>query len=314
MKSKKGALQISFGWLFAIIVGAFIIFLAIFASTKILDTGNQESDTKIAKQILVLLNPLESAFSTDTATSFEVPSNTRIYASCDSSRGFGKQRIMVSQYTFNKWSDEGLNVSFENKYIFSEYPLEGKKFYLFSKPLEMPFKVADLIYMTSDSKEYCFEDMPETWDQKEALRNMHASNPKLVVENCSEQSIMVCFSSSQNCDIIVNSDDGRGYVSKNGTRMYFTSESLMMAAIFSDPSLYECQVVRLMQRTSQLAKIYRDKETIIARTDCNSNLGSKLDMLSDLSEKAKDSGDLGIIQDTSEDISDINENTVCRLW
>lgn len=309
--NKNAALQISFGWLFAIIVGAVILFLAIFAATKILDTGKIESDTKIAKQILVLFNPLESSFSTDTATHFDVPSDTRIYNSCEFEEGFGKQKLQVSQQTFGKWSTEGLNVSFQNKYIFSEDPLQGKRFYLFSKPLEMPFKVADLIYMTSDSKDYCFEDMPEG-DQKEALRSLNESNPKLVLTNCSPESIKVCFGASTDCDVNVN--EASQYVTKNGTRIYFTSESLMMAAIFSDPTLYECQVVRLMQRTAQIARLYEDKESIIKRVGCNSNLGAYLNQLSTLAKRANGSSDLKNIQAIADDINERNSNTICRLW
>ncbi|VVB79760.1 Uncharacterised protein [uncultured archaeon] len=311
MRTKKAALQISFGWLFAIIVGAVILFLAIFAATKILDTGNTQSDTQIAKQILILLNPLESSFSTDTATHFDVPADTRLYNSCTSEEGFGKQKIRVSQQTFGKWSTEGLNVSFENKYIFSTDPLQGKRFYLFSKPLEMPFKVADLIYMTSDSKDYCFEDMPDG-EQKDALRSLNESNPKLVLTNCSPESIKICFGASTDCDINVN-EVGQ-YVNKNGTRMYFTSDSLMMAAIFSDPTLYECQIVRLMQRTAQIARLYEDKESIIKATGCDSNLAPDLNQLSTFAKKAKDSGDLKGIQLIADDINEKNSNTICRLW
>lgn len=308
---KRGALQISFGWLFAIIVGAVILFLSIFAAVKILNQGNTQSDTEIAKSVLILLNPLESSFTTGTTTSFTVPSDTRMYNSCDFEEGFGKQKIRVSQKTFNKWSEEGLNVSFQNKYIFSENPLEGKKFYLFSKPLEMPFKVADLIYLTSDSRDYCLEDMPDG-DLREEILALSQSNPKLVLENCSEKSINVCFGSSTNCDINVN--DVSQYVTKEGARMYFTSDSLMMAAIFSDPVLYECQIVRLMKRTAQIAKLYQDKESIIKRAGCTSNLGSDLNQLSNLAEKAENSGDLRSIQTAVDSINEKNSDASCRLW
>lgn len=308
---KCAAVQISFGWLFAIIVGAIILFLSIFIATKIINTGNTESDTKIAKQILVLLNPLESSFSTDVATSFDVPSETRIYNSCESENGFGEQKLKVSQKTFGEWSKEGLDVSFENKYIFSEDPLEGRKFYLFSKPLEMPFKVADLIYMTSDSKDYCFEDMPRG-ELRDAIESLNESNPKLVLTNCSAESIKVCFGYSTDCDVNVN--EGAGTVEKNGEIMVFTSDSLMMAAIFSDPELYECQVVRLMQRTAQIARLYEDKESIIKRTGCDSNLAADLNQLSIIAKKTKDSNDLRDIQGIADSINDKNSNTICRLW
>ena len=42
MDNKKGQLNISFGWLFAIIVGATILVLVIFGVTKIVKTSQQE--------------------------------------------------------------------------------------------------------------------------------------------------------------------------------------------------------------------------------------------------------------------------------
>ena len=44
MMENQGALQISFGWLFAIIVGAFIIFLAIFGMTKLFQIESSALD------------------------------------------------------------------------------------------------------------------------------------------------------------------------------------------------------------------------------------------------------------------------------
>ena len=51
MKGKKGFLQISFAWLFALIVGAFVLFLAIYSITKIISTENTAQDAKASKQI-----------------------------------------------------------------------------------------------------------------------------------------------------------------------------------------------------------------------------------------------------------------------
>ena len=72
--NKRGFLQISFAWLFAIIIGAFILVLAIYASTKIIKTEQLSLDAKTAKEIGVLLNPLETGFETGKTTSIKLPS------------------------------------------------------------------------------------------------------------------------------------------------------------------------------------------------------------------------------------------------
>ena len=64
MKNKKGELQFSFAWVFAILVGAFILFLAIFGVYKFMKIQGEIQDAETAKDIGILLNPLESSFET----------------------------------------------------------------------------------------------------------------------------------------------------------------------------------------------------------------------------------------------------------
>ena len=121
----------SFAWLFAIIVGAFILFLAIYAATKIVNTEQTSLDAQAAKEIGVLLNPLETGFETGKTTSLRLPSETRIYNRCNNNGVFGRQIIQISQKSFNEWSDTDVNVGFSNKHIFSEDYVEVKKFFIF---------------------------------------------------------------------------------------------------------------------------------------------------------------------------------------
>ena len=60
MRTKRG-LEISFAWMFSIIVGAAIIFLAVFAAVKLVNLGKQQTDTEVGKQLGILLNPIETS-------------------------------------------------------------------------------------------------------------------------------------------------------------------------------------------------------------------------------------------------------------
>ena len=81
--NKKAYLQISFAWLFAIIVGAFILFLAIYGVTKLIKTEETTQEARTGKEISVLLNPLETSFETGKTTSLTLPIETRIYNKCN---------------------------------------------------------------------------------------------------------------------------------------------------------------------------------------------------------------------------------------
>ena len=301
----KGYLQISFTWLFAIIAGAFILFIAIFMTSKLIGTEQMTQDLKSGKEIGVLLNPVEMGFESAKSTSITMPVETRITTRCEEDSKFGEQIINLSQKSFGKWTETNTEVRFLNKYIFSQNP-EGKTFYIFAKPFELGFKVADLIYITSSEKEYCFEEtIPD--DIKDEISMLNQKNLLTdSAEPCPDSSIKICFSGS--CDIEVNSN----YVEKEGNRMYFNGDALMYAAIFSDSENYECQVKRLMQRVSSLASLYEDKANFISMRGCNSNLN--LLGLKSVAEGLSSSANLNLVSSTAEDINDKNKFAGCRLW
>jgi hypothetical protein len=305
MKSKK-AMQLPFAWIFASLVGAFILFMAIYIAVKMINTGEEEADLKTGTEIGILLNPLETSFQDSQKTYFSLSAETRIYPGCSESGTFGEQTIKISQLSFKKWTDTNLKTSFQNKYIFSRNYSEGKKFYLFSKPFEMPFKVADLVYLSSSNEKYCFMDAPE--NIKEELDGLGQEN--IATKNCSANSIKVCFSSSEGCDIKV--DYSGKVVVKKADRLYFEGDSLMYAAIFSDKAIYECQLNRLMKRTAQLSALYRDKASLVSKEDCNSNLD--LAILSASASNLGDSSGLIVVNNIAEEIKQQNDVADCKLW
>lgn len=310
--SNKGLLQISFAWLFAIIAGAIIIIIAVFAVSKIVHVGQYESGAETQKQIGVLLNPLETGFQSGEVTSLLLPVKSRIYNRCDNLSGiFGKQTIRLSQQSLGKWSIPPNGVSFNNKYIFSNNVTEGKQFLLFSKPFNFPFKISDLIYLTSASDKYCFVNTPP--DIYEELSNLNQKNILLknTVEECPEKSINVCFS-NENCDI--NVDYNLGIVSKNNTEVDFNTDALMYGAIFASKNIYECQLKRLMERETQLANLYLDKSNLIAREGCDSGLNPDLLQLSSFSNTFSDSNSLNNMMVLVNQIEQENEIAKCRLW
>ena len=303
---KKGFLQISFSWLFAILVGVVILFLAIYGVTKLFHSGQTYQDVKTSKELGILLNPLETSFQGAQSLSLTFPVNTRLFCSCNINGEFGKQLIRISQESFKKWSKTNIDVGFQNKYIFSKKIIEGKKMFIFSKPFNFPFKISDLIYIVSSKDKYCFIDAPD--DIKEELENLNQEN--LLVDNCSQDSIKVCFENN-NCDI--NVDYLNGIIDKKGEKVYFYSDSLMYAGIFADKEIYECGLKRLMKRAKSLAEIYKNKANLISDT-CETNMNDDLDVLTSQAGNLKNSEDLFKIIDVVENLEDKNNQGVCNLW
>ncbi len=309
---KKGFLEMSFSWMFALIVGAFILFLAIFFIVKFVNTEQTSSDIQASRSLGIITNPLETLSGESKVISLSLSSQTKIYNGCEDAGEFGEQLIRINQQALGKYSDSGLESSFENKYFFSENMIEGKNFYLFSKPFEFPFNVADLVYVIPQTKTYCFVNPPK--DISDEINNLKIKSIINVSRqtDCDSEDTKVCFEG--NCEVNVNYNSG--YVQKGNARFYFEGldkgKALMYGAIFSEKRLYECQVQRLMKKTEKLAEVYESKKGIVKLSGCSSNVN--FDSLKSSISIYKDSSDLMPMFSSMNEIKKQNEIGVCRLW
>lgn len=314
----KGFMQISFGWLFALIVGGFVLFLAIFAVVQFMDTEDVGSDVVTSRDIGVLLNPLEIGFESGKSNSLSLNRDTRIFTKCDDGNieEFGTQKISVSQFNLGKWSELQKEVGFENKYLFSENPAEGKRFLIFSKPFNFPFKVADLIYVLSKDTKYCF--VKPDLRISEEIRLLRLDNIENVtnINQCSKGAKRVCFGNGLGCnsnDVLVR--ENLRQVDKQGKSITFEGDELMYAAIFSDPEVYDCQIQRLAKRADSLAKLYNRKSIIVSQENCNADFN--LIGFANLLTTAKTQGSQGLttsLINSVEEIKYANDLSDCRLW
>ena len=300
MRTNKKGLEFSFAWLFAIIVGAVILFMAIYSVKNLSEVGDETSSTITGQRINVFFNILETGFESSSITYFTLPLKTRIYNDCDTKGYFGTQKFAISEFKREKWSEPSGEGEFYNKYIFSEDFVEGTKFWLFTKPFEPLFKVNDYIYIIPEGTEYCFVDAPEEIEKE--IENINKSFMK--IENhasldCDDDSIKVCFQGGD-CDIEVDiKPDGGGSIKKDSETMYFIGDEedngMIFAGIFSSPEIYECQMKRMMKRMGILGDLYMQEINYVERVGCNSNVE-----LRDLIEAAKD-------YEESEDLYDVGQ-------
>lgn len=310
MNNKKG-IEFSFAWLFALLVGAFILFAAIYGAMKFIDSGRDTQQTKAAKEISIIFNPLETGLASGKLTSVSLNTETRIYNRCSASGSFGNQKFSVSQKSFGKWPPEGGAIPIYNKYIFSENVTEGKKFYFFSKPFDMPFKVSEIIFMTT--KEYCFLNAPEFI--KDEIKDLNLKNVK--TENCTSTDIDVCFGQG-NCRIMVygecsgicDSEAGEyefGHTMKNGQKEYYIG-SLIYGSIFSAPEIYNCNFKRLMLRLEQISYLYENEAKSLVSIGCGDVITLNLAQLAEAAKSAENSSSGAILnlRESAEKVDDQN--------
>lgn len=316
--NKKGYLEISFGWLFAIVAGAAILIAAIFLSTKIMGIGQKTSSAETQRLIENELSLFETSSESAIIKKFEFGVDTRLYFDCSSSGSFGKQYIGATHKSFNIWPEQPFQqnmVSSLERYIFSEQAIQGKKFNVISKPFAPAFKVADVVYFISLQDNYCFVDAPESVDDEISdlnLENVVSVDSK---SRCLDESIKICFNSDSSCDIKVSEFENK--LVKDRETFYFYSDSLMYAAIFSDKELYECNLKRLMLRVDSLLSLYLRKSEMLFNKACeNTQAISSMQELKSQVSSFKDSSDLSSIQILFDELKIQNgkQFEACRIW
>mgnify|MGYP001575124621 CR=1 FL=1 len=271
--NKKGV-EFTFSWIFAIVAGAVILVSAIYLTTRFIDSGRTEGDTFIAGELANLLNPIETNLEDVKYSVIDFSRDTRIYNECSAEGTFGVQRLSTSSKSGNEWNDKSVRKSVFNKYLFSRNVEEtdDDKLYVMVRPFVEPFKIGDLIIIHGGN--YCFVN-PDS-NTEEFIRDISADlsknvgiNISLTTSSCPKNSTIVCFDKI-GCDINVNTRSE--VVSKSGKDLYYRGDSLQLAAIFSEPEIYECQLKRLMKRAGELAVVYSKKAVYVEGNGCSNNL------------------------------------------
>jgi hypothetical protein len=313
--NKKG-LEFSFTWIFAIIAGAAILFLAIFAASRIIKGSEFEVTTVTAKELSIIFEPLETGIASGKSLKASLSSETRIYNDCYETGVFGEQRISMSVKKRKTWGRRGAEIPINNKYIFSPSPAEGKDVYIFGMPLELPFKIADIIVLTT--RDYCLINAPD--QIREDLENLNLENIYFDT-NCSSVSTRVCFgggSGSKGCNVFVygtcnfdcESEYDVGYVNTGKENIYFAG-NLIYPAIFSDAEVYECNAKRLMKKALQLALLYKDEAQFIS-SKCDTVSSVELGGFAQELSNYEKSRDLVVINSLGKSME--GQFKECELW
>ncbi len=325
MINKKG-FEFGFGWLFAIIVGAVIIFLAIYTVVKLIPQEQDIQSSQSVKELENLLSPIENVIEKG---KISFAKETRLTNTCETAGNFGSQRISLSSRTSigKAWTSEGISSRSYNKYIFSSEKVEGKEMHLFTKPFSFPFRIGNLIFLWGDKEKYCFVNAPREMEEEISDLGLKNINVTSRIADCEEGSKSVCFASTR-CDIDV--DLMAGKVSKKGEKAVYYEDSivfsstsnvgrkdysLLYGAIFADPEIYECQVKRLGKRASELALIYFAKSgNIAANEGCSANIQGELSNFAETMRAINSSASLKGIRVNAEELGRKNNDLICKIF
>lgn len=323
MKALNKKAQYNFVLIFASIAGAMILLLAIYGAVKAGGTFQRQNEAEIAKSIDIVMNELQAGFAGAATSSVSFKKETRIENECNLNSRFGENVISVQTKSSigEEWSISPQEYSIRNKYIFSETQ-DGKKFYIYSKPFETGYEVSDIIFITTG--DYCFIYPPEKIAQE--IEGLNVPNIGVQSESgnntCKEEAKKVCFGIS-GCEIKVTGECNQqrceseydfGFITdENGARKYY-SGNLLLGAIIAEKEDYDCNVNRLLYRSSRISDILSRKIDLMNMRGCNNILKMDLDRFAITLQNAS-AEDLGDIYYLANDLDKANsKGGECGLW
>jgi len=284
MLKKRGFIE--FSWIFALIVGVAILFLAFYFIGAKFTEKKVVSSTQVEHSLDIILNPFSSfgGLGATSAKVIELKKAEKINFFCDSSTSLGYDSISVTTDLAY-----GSEKKVYDKYIFAENFTEGKSFQIISKPFSMPWRVADLIYFIPKDKTYCFVKFPNIDDEfGEKNASMNISNFRFVdspyqCDQDKEGEVVSVCNGMSGCNITVYGGEGK-ITKSSGPPIYFVDDALMYAAIFSDSEIYNCNLRRLAKRIQNQADVFTAKSLEMGkRCPVSFNLGSLKQAAGDLS-------------------------------
>ncbi len=312
MNNKKGFMNVSFGWIFALVVGAFILFMAIYVSVSLIDLQGTNQGAQVSRNLGMIFDPLETGFEDSKTTVLDISLKSKITNTCNLDSSFGTQGLKTSQKIFGKEHGGDIEVEFKNKYLFSDKIIEDRYFYIFSRKLDFPYKVADLVFVIPKSKTYCFSGAHKRITNLTMALNL--DNIVNVSGECPDNADeKVCFPNSPASDCTIVVDNAVTQTTRKlGKTVTFGDDSTMLASIFSDPEIYECQMKRIMARVASLAYIYDQKKDYIESKNCITPIS--LDNLYSQAINYEDSSDLPLLYSTRNNLIDNSKFRDCLLW
>jgi hypothetical protein len=331
-KGNRKGFEMSFGWLFAVIVGAVVIFFAIYFASNLIQSQKDYGNSKSAKQFDILLYPAGTGLEENKLDTIIFPIDTLVTLGCNPAGNFGEQIITTlssSTISSNNIQRPKPTTS-KDKYLFGKENFNAKTVLVFSKSWKFPFKVADLVYLIDSKERYCFIQTPTNIKKEiERMRqeNSIANSSFILADNekdCkSVTSTKVCFYfsagssfSNSECDYNVNPEIGK--IWKGSDVVYYDPQAqdnaLFFAAIFSEPHYYECQLKRMMKRTSALSSVYYEKTVSLGEFSCGSGVAPLFLEYSNITKSLNNSYYITQIYDMSNDIGRRNEKLLCPIF
>ncbi len=268
----KGDIEISFYWLFVFIVGAVILSFFFVVSNRALNVSEDRSVIEFSRNFNAFLISMLQSQNSEKALFFDQKIDFR----CNPS---------FCEYLIN---DKG--TPFEDKVIFAPKSISGSVVVL-AKSFDVPFRVANIIYLFSSSKKYYLVsdnnftvEFPEKIsyefiDVNSLGRMTDFDDVKFVFLNTQIPSLPESSRKHEIFGILVSGNNVEFYVKEKGS-VYFKKVSnsiilpfddlnLVLGAVVSDDAdLFSNQLSSLVKRVNTVSLIYLNRVKSFSSNNC----------------------------------------------
>lgn len=284
---KKGAIEIQFNWVFVLIAGALI--LVFFAG--VVNVQRRAADRNLAFDILSKMDLIMSGALTVSKAGqlFDMP------------------RAQID-FECNRLTLYGVSRQFQDKIVFSPDVLKGRKLIVQSLDFNVPFKVANFLYLTTSDVRYVFvgdddfakavfENFPENATKEivavsdiSELEDRNNYKIRFIFVNTEVNVVLPDFVKNMKDDAVsavkIDQTKVRFYKKLNGEfvstaedefeYVHTDTNAMIYGAIFSENSeQFNCSIDKAFKRLRNVALLYNERERMlidelqsIGRGDC----------------------------------------------
>ena len=286
-RNKKGV-SIIFTWIFVLIAGAIILSALIMIAFQ----GKESSEKEINIKYIDLLKNIIINF----ASSIE--GSKIVSLPDDISANLGCSDVVMFD------GGEGFSRDI-NRVFFAPSEIKSKELILWNLPWGLPFRVGDIVYLSSPNVKYYFvysdqskiDDFVDGFSDKFNFEKVHIQ--KLNLGKIKQESYInrFVFLDEPLPDVLSRIDGlgwssvvmGEDYVEYNGEKFEVIGKELKYGAVFSDSfENYKCSIGRAMKEVEVISLLYAEKAKLltIKNPKCfYSTIRSSLVQYSQFSEK-----------------------------
>lgn len=306
-------IEFSFSWLFSLLVGGVILFLALYASKSLVQTERQAQESELGVELTNVFTPLRTGGAeTLIPRAITFPQPVAITLRC-TPQGTA---VRVAARDNLAGRSEPYESLVRDSFVSGNITLQGKRVMSLVLPVALPYHVGDLIVLWSGS--YCFIDPPDSVRERLELADNETIRIAPSLAHCAPQSTKVCFAGSASpkvCDIRIDSVS-ETLTFRGGKPQPYTG-NLLYAGLFGTADQYECLVRQVAQQTALLGERYRTKSAFISSgqtTGCAGGMEGVLNTYVLQARAVNGSQGLPGLASAAEHLAASHDSLLCPLW